>query len=150
MISIKPHHFIDIITSFGTGQRTFQSHPYGHNVHTVSQQILDDCNMILEMELDADDICKPCIHNINGVCDDNLQDRSMSKHDFNTALDARLFQQLGLSEDMEMEAGDFCRVLRGKFGEPSQIWTHLSSKEAKSRFEMMSKGIEKLLGRRFT
>ena len=68
IIYIKPHHFIDIITYLGAGKETFEPHPYGHAVHSVAAKILHDRDIRLEFVLGADDICKPCIHNINGCC----------------------------------------------------------------------------------
>ena len=75
LIHIKPHHFVDIITSFGAGQVKFEPHPYGHAVHTVATQILSNRDILLRIELGADDVCKSCKHNINGLCDDTI-DRS--------------------------------------------------------------------------
>ena len=66
-ISIKPHHFVDIITSFGIGKRTFNPHPYGYVVHLISQYILDNRAVLLKIELGIDDICKPCKHNKDGI-----------------------------------------------------------------------------------
>ncbi len=39
MISIKPHHFVDIITSLGDGCGTPEPHPYGHSAHSVTKEI---------------------------------------------------------------------------------------------------------------
>lgn len=60
-IKIKPHHFIDIITSFSTDKVLFKPHHYKHQVRYVSKEILENKNLILEIELGANDICEPCI-----------------------------------------------------------------------------------------
>jgi len=72
MIAIKPHHFVDIVTEFGDGGTEFQPHPYGHAVHSVVKEILGNRDVVLRIELGADDICAPCRHNINGLCDDTI------------------------------------------------------------------------------
>ena len=59
MIAIKPHHFVDIITAFGRGGSEVQPHAYGHALHTVARAILGNPDVLLEMELGADDFCRP-------------------------------------------------------------------------------------------
>ena len=61
MIIIKPHHFVDVMRTLGDEQGEFRPHPYGHAVHTVAAKILAYRDAMLQMELGADDICKPCI-----------------------------------------------------------------------------------------
>lgn len=56
---IKPHHFIDIITHYGAGTLTFDPHPYGHAVHTTAAKIMENTDILLVIELGADDICAP-------------------------------------------------------------------------------------------
>ena len=147
MISIKPHHFIDIITSFGAGQRTFQPHPYGHNVHIVSQQILNDSDTILEMELGADDICKPCIHNINGSCDDTI-DTSFrplapsSKKAWNLRIDQRWCERLGIRQGDQLSARDLCLRIRGRMGDITDIYRETPAERTKKRHVNLIKGLE--------
>ena len=59
MIRIKPHHFVDIITSFSDANLTFEPSPYGHDVHTVSKLVLQDRDVLLEMELDGSSVVFP-------------------------------------------------------------------------------------------
>ena len=70
LIRIKPHHFIDIVAALGEGKRCFVPHPYGHAQHVVAEKIRDRPDVVLEIELAADDICGPCSHNLEGICDD--------------------------------------------------------------------------------
>jgi len=145
VIDMRPHHFIDILRGLGAGE-TFEPSSYGHAVHTVAQALVERPETVLRLVNRVDAICAPCIHNANGTCDDYLQDRDMSKHDFNTALDARLFGVLELSEGTEVPGREFCRILRASLGDPSKIWTHVSPEEAESRRQMMLKGIDTFLG----
>jgi hypothetical protein len=75
IISIRPLHFVDILCDYGAGTDRFEPHPYGHAVHTVANRMLDDKDVMLEITLAPDDVCTPCSHNIEGVCDNNI-DRS--------------------------------------------------------------------------
>ena len=72
MIVIKPHHFIDIITSFGAGEKRFEPHPLGHAVHVVAEKLLVDRGSGLRMELGIDDICRTCRKNVGGICVDTI------------------------------------------------------------------------------
>jgi len=112
MISIKPHHFIDIIAAFGEGA-SFAPHPYGHAVHTVARKILKDINTKIKIELGADDICAPCIHNINGLCDDTIDTsfRPLAprlKREWNLLVDKRWCQCLGLKQGDALTGKEFC------------------------------------------
>ena len=66
----KPHHFVDIVRTVGSGQVAWEPHPYGHNLQEVAERIAADRDATLQIELDADDICEPCIHNADGRCRD--------------------------------------------------------------------------------
>jgi len=145
VIDMRPHHFIDILRGLGACE-AFEPSPYGHAVHSVAQALVEDPETVLRLVNRCDAICAPCIHNADGTCDDYLQDRNMSKHDFNTALDARLFEVLGLTEETELPGRAFCRILRASLGDPSKIWTHVSREEAENRSQMMLKGIDTFLG----
>ena len=72
MIAIKPHHFVDIVRAVGEGRTQNEPHPYGHALHSVTAAILADLCVPLRIELGADDICLPCCHNIDGLCDDTI------------------------------------------------------------------------------
>ena len=94
MISIKPHHFVDIITAFGGGRTEFEPHPYAHALHSVAERILSDPGVRLRIELGADDICLPCRHNADGLCDDTIDtsfrpEAPRSKLEWNLLIDRR-------------------------------------------------------------
>jgi dienelactone hydrolase len=146
VIHMRPHHFIDILRQIGAGQE-FKPSPYGHAVHSVAKTLMQNPSTVMMLVNRCDAICAPCIHNKNGVCDDTLSDGKTSKHEFNTALDARLFAQLHLEEAMALSAADFCGILRERLGHPSGVWTSVPGDEAQKRLAMMLKGMEKFLGR---
>ena len=50
-IVIKPHHFVDIVRDIGKGQRQWEPHPYGHNLHEIAERVGADRDAMLQMEL---------------------------------------------------------------------------------------------------
>ncbi|HRU06640.1 MAG TPA: hypothetical protein P5137_12800, partial [Candidatus Brocadiia bacterium] len=127
MISIKPHHFVDIITSFGAGQSDPQPHPYGHAVHTVTKAVLADRDVLLRMELGADDICAPCKHNISGLCGDTIDTsyRPLApklKREWNLLIDQRWLQRLGLREGDTLTARQMCQRIQDRAGDITDIY----------------------------
>ena len=151
MISIKPHHFIDIITSFGAGQRTFQAHPYGHAVHIVSEQILNDRDICLKMELGIDDICKPCVHNIGGVCDDKIDtscrpSAPSSKNDWNLLIDRRWCQRLEIEQGSQYNVRKLCERILDKMGDITDIYHEIPAHMTAERSANLVKGLEYYLG----
>jgi hypothetical protein len=149
-IRIKPDHLVDIITSFGTGHGKFQPHPYGHALHTVAARILRDPDVCLEVELDADDICQPCIHNVNGLCDDMI-DTSFrpkappSKRLWNLLIDQRWCERLGISQGQRLTAREFCQRLRDRAGDITDIYREVPFDRAAERARSLMVGIRKFL-----
>ena len=150
MIRIKPHHFIDILTSLGEGQRRFVPHPYGHAVHTVSERILADPDIPLEIELGADDICRPCSHNVRGLCDDVI-DTSFrplaprSKREWNLLLDQRWCERLGLAQGNRLTAWEFARLARDRAGDITDIYREIPASRTAVRAQKLAKGIDWVL-----
>lgn len=149
-IAIKPHHFVDIVTAFGSGQTQFDPHPYGHAVHTVAARLLAGRDLLLEMELGADDICKPCTHNVNGVCDDTI-DTSFrpaapsSKNEWNLLIDQRWCVRLGIGQGDELTARELCERLRDLRGDITDIYREIPAERTAEREVKLAKGIERFL-----
>ena len=150
VICTKPHHFIDIITSFGGGQETFEPSPYGHAVHTVAEQVLNDRDRLLEMELGADDICKPCKHNVNGLCDDTIDtsfrpQAPSSKREWNLIIDRRWCERLKLQQGDRLTAREFCERLRDLAGDIMDIYREIPADRTSERARKLKEGIQKFL-----
>ena len=151
MISIKPHHFIDIISDYGGGQETFEPSPYGHAVHIVARKVLADRDVTLKMNLGADDICKPCKHNINGICDDTI-DTSFrpkapsSKREYNLLIDRRWGERLKLKEGDRLTAREFCQLLQDRIDDISDIYRENPTDRILERAAKLKKGIRKFPG----
>jgi len=73
VIAVKPHHFVDIIADYGIGQVASEPNDYHNDVPGVTAAVLGDPGVMLRIESGADDICKPCVHNVNGLCDDTCR-----------------------------------------------------------------------------
>ena len=146
-ISIKPHHFVDIITSFGAGSRTFKPHPYGHAVHTVSEQIDSKREVCLKIELGIDDICSPCVHNAAGFCDDTIDtsyrpSAPSSKSEWNQLIDQRLCKRLGIKQGDRFQVRELCELIRDKMGDITDIYNEVPAGMTAERSANLVKGLE--------
>ena len=146
VIRIKPHHFVDIVSAIGRGQQTFEPHPYGHNVHGVADRVIAERDVMLEMELGADDICRPCRHNVAGRCDDTI-DASFrprapaSKLEYNLLIDERWCERLGLARGDRLTARDFCRRLAQLAGDITDIYRETPPDRTARRAADLAAGI---------
>ena len=150
VIHIKPHHFIDIITAFGRGQVELEPHPYGHAVHTVAARVLKDPDTPLKMDLGADDICGPCTHNIDGLCDDTIDtsfrpEAPSSKREWNLMIDQRWCARLGLKEGERLTAREFCEKLRDLAGDLTNIYREIPPDRTAERAGHLGEGVRSFL-----
>jgi len=149
-ISVKPHHFIDIITALGAGSVPREPHPYGHALHTVARRILDGPFVGLKIELAADDICGPCRHNVGGVCDDTI-DTSFrptapeSKQAWNLLIDRRWCERLGIAQGDAFTARQLCVRIRDSMGDITDIYWETPSDRTRERQVALEKGIRVFL-----
>lgn len=146
MISIKPHHFVDIVTAFGAGCTEWRPHPYGHGVHTVALAVLADRDALLRIEFGADDICRPCRHNVNGLCDDTIDtsyrpQAPKSKREWNLIVDRRWSERLGLEEGDELSAREFCALLKERAGDLADIYREIPLDMTLERQAKLRKGV---------
>ena len=150
MIAIKPHHFVDIVTAFGDGCTEFQPHPYGHAVHSVAKEILGNRDIGLTIELGADDICLPCRHNIDGLCDDTIDtsfrpQAPKSKREYNLLIDRRWSERLGVQQDDQLTARELCSRIRDCAGDISDIYRETPSGRTAKRQAKLQRGVTKFL-----
>lgn len=150
MISIKPHHFVDIVTALGEGQTAPPPHPYGHAVHSVTKAILAHRDVQLRMEFGADDICQPCRHNTAGLCDDAIDTSfrpaaPQSKREYNLLVDQRWAERLGLRPGDLLTARDLCLRVRDCSGDISDIYRETPADRTAQRQAKLQRGIVKFL-----
>jgi len=151
MISIKPHHFVDILTAFGAARAAPQPHPYGHAVHSVTKEILANREVDLRMEFGADDICHPCRHNIEGLCDDTIDisfrpQAPTSKREWNLLIDQRWSERLGLRQDDRLTARELCLRIRDCAEDIEDIYREIPRDRNAGRQAKLQSGIAKFLG----
>ena len=150
IIHTKPHHFVDIITSFGAGEIIFEPHPYGHAEHLVAERILREREILLEIELGADDICAPCKHNINGACDDTIDtsfrpEAPASKREWNLIIDRRWCERLHLQQGDKLTARELCERLRENTRDITDIYREVPANRTAERARRLKAGIDKFL-----
>ncbi len=153
VIRIKPHHFVDIVTRFGQGARIPEPHPYGHALHRVFEHILRDPDVLLEMQLGADDVCAPCRHNIDGRCDDVIDtsyrpEAPASKQQWNLLIDRRWCERLGLAQGRRLTARQFCRLLQQRAGDITDIYREIPADRTRRRQTRLMRGVRKMLRNR--
>jgi hypothetical protein len=151
MIRIKPHHFVDILTTYGGGQAVYAPHPYGHAQHTVAAQLHTDHDCLLEIELGADDICAPCAHNIEGQCDDvidvSFRPRAPSlKREYNLLIDRRWCKRLDLKQGDRLRAAELAARIRDRAGDLADIYPEMPAQGTAQRALKLINGISKYLG----
>ena len=151
VILIKPHHLVDIIRDLGGERIAFEPHPYGHNVHGVAEKLLVNRDAVLQMELGADDICKPCVHNVNGICDDTIDtsfrpQAPRSKKTWNLLIDHRWCKVLGLAGGDRLTAKEFCERLSRNLDCMADIYREVPPERVAARAERLRHGIEKYIG----
>ena len=157
VIRIKPHHFVDIITALGRGQTRFEPHPYGHAVHTIAVHtiaayLLTMRDTTLEIELGADDICRPCKHNVDGLCDDTIDtsfrpDAPSSKRIYNLLIDRRWCERLSLAQGDRLSTRQFCIRLRDQSGDLTDIYREIPVDRTVTRNRDLRAGIKRFLAR---
>lgn len=137
----RPHHLIDIISQIGAGAE-FAPHAYGHAVHIVAQRVLEDPDLTVAFVVGADDICEPCVHLVDGWCDDVLSqlDPPVSKQDYNDDLDRRLLEFLGIAEGEAMTFRDYLTRIRENFDGIEEICSH-PGEDPTSRRNRLNRGL---------
>ena len=151
MISIKPHHVVDIITALGEGKTEFKPHERGHALHIVAEEILDNPDVNLKIELGADDLCKPCRHNVNGVCNDTIDTSyrplaPKSKNEWNLLIDRRWCGQLEIRPGDTFTGRELGERIKGVMGDISAIYREIPTDRTKRRQRDLIEGIRKYLG----
>jgi hypothetical protein len=71
-ITVKLLHIVYIIVDCGVGRMASGPDPCNHDVRRARAGTLGDPGVLLSIEIGADDICRPCIHNVSRACEDSL------------------------------------------------------------------------------
>lgn len=146
MLTLRPHHLLDIITGLGQGA-TYRPHPYGHSQHRVVACLLADPMHDITFVCAADDICAGCMHlHADGSCDDVLAqlDDKPSKQAYNDGLDTRLFPLLGLQPGDVLPFPDYVRRVEALLPGLEQVCTH-PGEDAAERLAGLCAGVKLFL-----
>ena len=150
MIRIKPHHFVDVLRFLGRGRTAFEPHPYGHAMHAVARELVENRDSVLAIELGADDVCLPCRHNAGGLCDDTIDtsfrpQAPSSKREYNLRIDRRWCERLGLKPGDRIGARDLCRRLREVGDDLADVYCELPPERTAERAAELRAGVEEYL-----
>jgi hypothetical protein len=148
-ITIKPHHYLDILKLYGGGIENFvPDEVYKHDFYHVGNIILCNPHIILNLRIGADTICKTCIFSKNGVCTDYVQmidDKKVKKEEWNKTIDQRILKNIGLKEGVEITALALCFLYLDKL-KPSiirEIWAERPTTETEQRIVYTIGGLTK-------
>lgn len=150
VIRIKPHHFVDILTRAGEASPRFEPHPYGHALHTVAERVLRDPETLLRLELGADDICAPCVHNVAGRCDDLIDttyrpDAPREKQRWNLLIDRRWCERLNLQQRDVLTVRHLARRVQECTASLCSIYRELPADRVTQRLRLLELGLRRLL-----
>jgi len=146
MLRIRPHHILDIVRNIGN-KRPLIQHEYGHLVHTVTEKIIRDPNVLCELVVRNDDICTPCrMLNKEGQCEDILAqlEEPVSKQEYNDELDRQLLAFLSIEQGTIMKLSDYLSLVMDNFDAVVSICTH-PKEDRETRRTGLRNGIEMLL-----
>lgn len=147
-ITIKPHHFLDIIKLYGSGINIFvPDEKMNHDFYKIANMIIQDQHTIVHLTTGSDDICRPCKQCENGQCKDTLDTISnfKSKELYNHLLDTRLIETMNLDCSIKYEAWDLCSIMMKYHNKINFIWNEESSAITEKRHQLFVKGAKKYL-----
>ncbi|MBN1040359.1 DUF1284 domain-containing protein [Clostridium sp. ZS1] len=147
-ITIKPHHFMDIIKLYGAGIKTFiPDEKMGHDFYKVANTIITNPTIELNLTIQADDICKPCKMCKNNICVDVVEhiEGYNSKYTYNETLDRRLIHLLNLDIDKLYKAQELCQIMLENHKSIFMIWREESNTMTIRRHDMFVLGARQYL-----
>lgn len=146
MLRLRPHHILDIVRNIGN-ERPMIPHEYGHLVHEITYQIMNNVHTECELVIENDDICGPCkMLTTDGHCIDVLRqlDEPVSKQEYNDHLDRRILTYLGIEPKTILRISDYLVLIRDHLDDMVDISTH-PKEDVEYRRNGLKKGIQKLL-----
>lgn len=145
VLRLRPHHILDIVRNIGH-DRPNLPHPYGHGVHLITEMMLADCSRQVELVVESDDICQPCVHLASdGRCDDVLPqcEAVVAKQDYNDRLDSGLLEYLQIRRGAVMSIREYLIIVKRNLDGVTKRCTHPKEDEA-YRLAGLRQGLEKL------
>ena len=147
-ITIKPHHFMDIIKLYGSGIEHFiPDEKMHHDFYKVANEIINDPNTSLNLTIHGDDICKPCIK-YHHECIDPLNHIPgfNTKNEYNQTLDQRIIELYDL-KDKQYSAIELCTLFYNHKDYIYKVWTEEDDSITEKRYKLFSLGAKKFLNK---
>ena len=151
-VTIKPHHFLDIIKLYGAGITCFvRDETYQHDFYRIANLVLADHQLPVRLTVHGDDICLPCRYYSRqgeGVCSDSIAHIPdlASKDEWNKILDNRIIRMVVPDSGAVYTAEEFCRLLYDHRDDIYEIWKEDDAGKTKERFRLFCAGAVRYLG----
>jgi hypothetical protein len=150
MITIKPHHFLDIIKLYGKGIEKFvPDKKFNHDFYLAANEIIANHEIEVKITLGEDDICTPCIYlGKDKKCTDFIShiEGIKLKNQWNEIIDRRIIKLTKINKDSTFSAREFCEILFSGREHIYDVWNEESKVDKDSRYEAFSNGAKKYLG----
>lgn len=145
-ITIKPHHFIDILKLYGSGLTLFvPDEAMGHDFYRIGNLILERPELPLRLTIEGDDICKPCRFYKNRCMDSVSHISGFTEKDtYNRLLDTRIITLFELSAPT-YTAAELCEILFRNSALIFDVWQEENEETTKTRHRLFSDGAKRYL-----
>ena len=147
-ILIKPHHFLDIIKLYGAGLDIFvPDEKMGHDFYKIGNTILKNKNIIINLTIDSDDICKPCKYCFDKKCIDVLNNIKEydKKDEYNKALDNRIIKHFNLDLSCDYTALELCEIYLSDPDFIYKTWMEEEDNVTEKRYSLFISGAKKYI-----
>lgn len=147
-ITIKPHHFIDIIKLYGSGIEKFiPDLKMGHDFYKIANIIIENPDVLLTLTIQVDDICTPCHVCKNHVCVDKLShiEGYTLKDTYNKVLDTRILELYQLDKNKLYTASDLCTIFYNHHDYIYKVWLEEDDQITLKRHDLFVAGAKKFL-----
>lgn len=145
-ITIKPHHFIDILKLYGAGiERFIPDVSMGHDFYKVANELIDHPTINVKLTVYGDDICRPC-KKYNGRCVDELTSICgyTGKDAYNRTLDEKIIRLYNLTRE-KYTAVQLCSIILEKKEYIYTVWDKEEPALTQKRYALFVKGANKFL-----
>ena len=145
-ITIKPHHFLDIIKLHGAGLEQFiPDEKMGHDFYRIGNLILNNKEIHIKLTTEKDDICTPCKYCQKGKCIDKLTTIKgyTEKDTYNKTLDERMIKYFNLDLNKEYTAYELCSIYLSNNELIYKVWQEEDNEKTDKRFNLFTNGAKK-------
>lgn len=141
-ITIKPHHFLDVIKLYGSGIEVFvPDEKMGHDFYQIANKIIQNPYLQCQLTITGDDICLPCSYYQHHQCQDIMTHISnlSSKNQYNQLLDQRIMKLYQLTHQ-SYQALELCEIFYLHHEWIERIWLEEDEQTVQRRHDFFVKG----------